>query len=765
MIIRKIIKNKMEHESIFVFLLVLLLCIMLIFSAILFSTNAHRIQRNEVKTSLDAIAENTKNALVDNIEGNIQMLENLASLIGYSYPNEIDAQELVKREKSFFEQLEIVSAQSEFLRMQVVDSNYKASSVYSNGKVKQKSVKGNEIVTKALQGERGIAETVWDEELQDYTNQYAVPIYENGVQKSDNKIIGVLTGTHLTDNIRMLLNSNLKSNEKVHAHIVDNKGNFVVRNELYLLPKETRNIFETMTLGKENIEIMKTALANEEVFYVEAEANGQVYALNNVAIGINNWNIMCVVPINVLTSETIDWFRVQQFIFLLFFITLLLLLFYIYRMMRKKNKAMYELAYIDPITGTFNRDKFLKEVPKYIDSSKRDAIIVLSINNINQIKNLYGTQKFNVLLRQIGQVLKVSLNQNEIFALGRNERFLILTHCSTEEEVYKKMMPLLHRIRLIRILDNQGTQAICSMGVRFITHKDKKILEQRITEACMTLDSIKQWKDEILFFSSKIYEPEMLKSKIEDSMEDALKNHEFKVRLQPKIDLKTGELKSAEALVRWIKDDGTIIFPDQFIPIFEKNGFCVDLDFYMIEQVCIQLKEWKEKGYPVVPVSVNQCRLMLYEQNYVSRLCDILKRWSIDPSLIILEITEGLVIDDIEKSTKVLKELSDNGFHISMDDFGSGFSSLNSLKDLPIDEVKLDRVFLSTIDRENEEKRDLIMKNIIHLVKELKMKTVVEGIETIEQEQLVRSMGCDMGQGYYYDKPLSLEEFSNKYYN
>lgn len=480
MIIRKIIKNKMEHESIFVFLLVLLLCIMLIFSEILFSTNSHRIQRNEVKTSLDAIAENTKNALVDNIEGNIQMLENLASLIGYSYPNEIDAQELVKREKSFFEQLEIVSAQSEFLRMQVVDSNYKASSVYSNGKVKQKSAKGNEIVTKALQGERGIAETVWDEELQDYTNQYAVPIYENGVQKSDNKIIGVLTGTHLTDNIRMLLNSNLKSNEKVHAHIIDNKGNFVVRNELYLLPKDSRNIFETMTLGKENIEVMKNALANEEVFFVEVEANGQVYALNNIAIGINNWNIMCVVPIDVLTSETINWFQAQQLIFLLFFITLLLLLFYIYRMMQKKNKAMYELAYIDPITETFNRDKFLKEVPKYIDSSKKDAIIVLSINNTNQIKNLYGIEKFNVLLKQIGQILKVSLNQDEIFALGRNEKFLILTHCSNEEEVYKKMSPLLHRIHLIRILDNQGTQAMCSMGVRFITYTDKKIWRKKL---------------------------------------------------------------------------------------------------------------------------------------------------------------------------------------------------------------------------------------------------------------------------------------------
>lgn len=269
MIIRKIIKNKMEHESIFVFLLVLLLCIMLIFSEILFSTNSHRIQRNEVKTSLDAIAENTKNALVDNIEGNIQVLESLAAVIGYSHPNGIDAQGLLKKEKAFFEQLELVSSQSKFLRMQVVDHNYKASSVYSNGKVKQKNVKGNEIVTKALQGEQGIAKAVWDEELQDYTNQYAVPIYENGVQKEENKIIGVLTGVHSTDSIRTLLNSNLMSHEKVHAHIIDNKGNFVVRNELNLLPKENSNIFETMALGKENIEIMKTALANEEVFLLK----------------------------------------------------------------------------------------------------------------------------------------------------------------------------------------------------------------------------------------------------------------------------------------------------------------------------------------------------------------------------------------------------------------------------------------------------------------------------------------------------------------
>ena len=215
--------------------------------------------------------------------------------------------------------------------------------------------------------------------------------------------------------------------------------------------------------------------------------------------------------------------------------------------------------------------------------------------------------------------------------------------------------------------------------------------------------------------------------------------------------------------MRWVRPDGLSFYPDQFIPVFEKNGFCVDLDFYMVDQACRTLRRWLDEGRDVIPISVNQCRLMLYEAGYVQRLCSILNRWNIPPRLIVLEVTESLALESIDRVRAVLLGLHGQGFSISMDDFGSGYSSLNTLKDLPIDELKLDRVFLAARDETDEEKRDLVLKNVIHLAQELHITTVVEGVETEAQLDFIRRMHCDLAQGYYFDRPISVEEFEQKY--
>ena len=154
---------------------------------------------------------------------------------------------------------------------------------------------------------------------------------------------------------------------------------------------------------------------------------------------------------------------------------------------------------------------------------------------------------------------------------------------------------------------------------------------------------------------------------------------------------------------------------------------------------------------------------MLYEAGYVQRLCSILNRWNIPPRLIVLEVTESLALESIDRVRAVLLGLHGQGFSISMDDFGSGYSSLNTLKDLPIDELKLDRVFLAARDETDEEKRDLVLKNVIHLAQELHITTVVEGVETEAQLDFIRRMHCDLAQGYYFDRPISVEEFEQKY--
>ena len=182
----------------------------------------------------------------------------------------------------------------------------------------------------------------------------------------------------------------------------------------------------------------------------------------------------------------------------------------------------------------------------------------------------------------------------------------------------------------------------------------------------------------------------------------------------------------------------------------------------MIELACKTLRKWIDAGYPIVPLSVNQSRILFYQSNYITQLQEIINRYEIDPSLLILEITEGTALDNISEINTVIEELHKMGLEVSMDDFGSGYSSFNVLKDFPIDELKLDRVFLS--ETGDVYKRNMILTSIASLANNLNMKTVVEGIETKEQAQFAQSIGCDIGQGYYFSKPISIEDFKNTFF-
>lgn len=216
-------------------------------------------------------------------------------------------------------------------------------------------------------------------------------------------------------------------------------------------------------------------------------------------------------------------------------------------------------------------------------------------------------------------------------------------------------------------------------------------------------------------------------------------------------------------MVRWKKEDGRMIFPDQFIPLFENNGFCTVLDLYMVEQACRQIRSWMERGITPVPISVNQSKLLFYEPEYVQKLVDLTDRYQISPKMIILEILEGMALENVEELNKKVALLQEKGFRVSLDDFGSGYSSLNTLARLHINELKLDRGFLMNMSLEDQERGTLIIKKVIQMAKDLDISVVAEGVETPEDQELLRALQCDIGQGYLYSKPVEAEEFDEKF--
>lgn len=247
-------------------------------------------------------------------------------------------------------------------------------------------------------------------------------------------------------------------------------------------------------------------------------------------------------------------------------------------------------------------------------------------------------------------------------------------------------------------------------------------------------------------------------------MHQALQNGEFRMYLQPKIDLTSGRLGGAEALVRWTTGTGRMLYPDQFIPLFEQNGFSVSLDLYMVECACKQLRAWLDQGIQPVPLSVNQSKLLFFEADYIQNLERLIERYQIPASWITLEILEGLALENAGELNARISQLQAIGFRISMDDFGSGYSSLNTLNSLQIDELKLDRGFLMEAADKNDPRSRIIMEQVVRMAKQLGISVVVEGVETRENEALIQSLGCDFGQGYYYSRPITVEEFTARYW-
>ncbi|MBO4241754.1 MAG: EAL domain-containing protein, partial [Clostridiales bacterium] len=264
----------------------------------------------------------------------------------------------------------------------------------------------------------------------------------------------------------------------------------------------------------------------------------------------------------------------------------------------------------------------------------------------------------------------------------------------------------------------------------------------------------------VYFFDEKLVEDQKWIDSVHESQEKAVENEEFKVYYQPKYDPRTDELRGAEALIRWISPEFGFVPPGKFIPIFEQNGFITEIDHYMLRHVAKDQKKWLDEGYECVPVSVNISRAHFIENDLADQIRKIVENEGCPTSLIEIELTESAFFDDKKAMLNTISKLQSFGFAVSMDDFGSGYSSLNSLKDLPLDVLKLDSGFFRDISTDG--RGEIVVSEAIRLAKNLNMKIVAEGVEVKEQVDFLASEGCDMIQGYYYAKPMPGEEYLEK---
>jgi len=447
----------------------------------------------------------------------------------------------------------------------------------------------------------------------------------------------------------------------------------------------------------------------------------------------------------------------------------IVILLFMRLMALKKNdeKIIYEMAYVDKVTGMMNKNRFITVAAELLIKKEfKYAAVVLEVSNFDVINELWGFDEGNRILKYIANLFKNNLNEGEAFARATAGRFNILLKYDDDEGIKTRLEMIMDDISEYKRTDkdNSKCSVVSCCGIYVIE-------EENIFDNCYEMEfNISYIFGRAKFALSDVggryinycsfYNEETRSQLIyESDMEYALKNKEFVVYIQPKYDIKNHVLTGGEALVRWNHHSKGFLPPDKFVPLFEKNGFIVELDMYVFETVCKMQKKWLDMGLNPVRISVNQSRMHLYKRDYVDNLKAILDKYELPASLIELEITETVAFESIEIISDVLKRLHEIGFKISMDDFGSGYSSLNMLKDLDVDVLKIDKAFFEKTS--NSKKGRDIIESIIDMASRLGIETVAEGVETVEQVQLLQGNGCDVAQGYFYAMPMPLEDYEN----
>ena len=527
----------------------------------------------------------------------------------------------------------------------------------------------------------------------------------------------------------------------------DPDSSFTIKEETLIF---NENLFDKLNilelLGSDDFTTASAIHLGQLKIWLERPSQlGDIYVLQNVTLNFND--IFSVVVCAALVAIIIAIFVLY---YLISFISLICNI-------RKINKIIYT----DMITGGPNWIYFEKKgnsiLKRNRHGGKNYAVVHLRMRKYRSYCTCFGVKEGEALIEKYYDTLKKKIKWKELLAHRENAHFgLLLTYENREQ--------LVTRIKEMEVaLDTISPNIKLYFGVGiYLTEKGDKDIEQLYNNALLACDLPEdEAESKIAFFDIEMNNQRIWERKVEDDLDRALANKEFQVYLQPKIQTSEETLAGAEALVRWIHPQDGFIPPNKFIPILEKNGFITKLDDYMLEEVAALQARWIAEGRKIVPISVNVSRAHFTRTDLAEHICAIVDKYNTPHDVIELELTESAFFDDKNLLLNTVKQLRQAGFSVSMDDFGAGYSSLNSLKELQIDVLKIDADFFRGADA--QERGLLIVSEVIDLAKKLDMKIVAEGIESREQVDFLTEQQCDLIQGYFFAKPMPVTEFVEKY--
>ncbi len=516
-----------------------------------------------------------------------------------------------------------------------------------------------------------------------------------------------------------------------------------------------------LILGEEFFESMHLEKVLGEVSYLSQDEENSVFQMKM-------WFVVPIDELEICVLQRIDIYNYDLImpmvtIVLVLFMLAIFAIYYIISFISVivSMHRTTKIIYTDMITGGNNWLHFTKKgtgLLKRNRNNKRNyAMVHLRMRKYRSFCTCFGVREGEELIEKFYLALKKKVKWKEALAHHENAEFGLLLTYTDEAQLATRIEEMEQALRAV--LPNM--KMYFGVGVCQIAAGEKDV-DQLYNNALIACDmSGDDTENKIAFFNIEMNKQRLWERKVEDDMERALANKEFKIYLQPKIDTTEETLAGAEALVRWIHPTEGFIPPNKFIPIFEQNGFILKLDDYMLEEVARQQAAWIEQGRKIVPISVNVSRAHFTREDLAEHICRIVDKYQVPHHVIELELTESAFFDDKQVLLNTVKHLREFGFSVSMDDFGAGYSSLNSLKELQIDVLKIDADFFRGVDE--VERGMLIVSEVIDLAKKLDMKIVAEGIESREQVDFLAEQECDLIQGYFFAKPMPIDEFVEKY--
>lgn len=695
---------------------------------------------NDSRNNLEEIVSQNKNVITSKLLLDLNRLDIISSKISDGLKN-----------KNITQEAELNKFLEDYSKNSIDDSLFLANKdgiAYVEKRIPI-DISGRRYFKLAIDGISNISERTISRINGEYIFVGSVPLYY------DNKIIGTIQKIYTEKQMNELFAASLFSS-KGYMYVINSEGYIILHTKHINCALKSDNYFrDVYEYGNaEAVRKMKEDIKANKSGFMENVVNGEkTFSAYTPIEQVHDWYLVTSVPTDVIAENGNVVMKIFYMVMVALVLIFLVSICYFAWNKRRQKRTLEKIAFVDNVTGGNTYNKFLVDVQELLNKSTDKQFYVLNfdVDNFKYINNFYGFACGDKILRQIYNSVNSWMQPGETAARISGDQFVCLLLDADEKRIESLFSS-------IRGITEENLMLHFSAGV-YIINDHSENLNLMVDKASVAAQTIKGVLNQHVVYYSKQFDDQTARNEeLKRDLKLAIKNDEFVAFYQPKVDINSGKLVGAEALIRWQTKDNRLIPPGDFIPLSEKTGLVTDLDMIVFEKVLAFLRRSLDEGIECVPISVNFSRLHFANESFLPTLLQTMERYQVPAHLIELELTESAIFDNFSIIYDFTEKVREYGVAVAMDDFGSGYSSLNMLKDLAIDTLKIDRAFLE--EAADNEKRNIIFVSVVEMARKLNISLVVEGVETGENVSLMRECGCNIAQGYYFARPMEESKFA-----